>query len=822
MLQASRSSTRWALIFLMGTGFAMTLITTGSSQPVPTCSPTVQQGGGQQPGFPEPLVRRSLNGRLSTTLTACISTIVMLDQNRVPPVTATFYPPTFEGSIPAPTLSVKPGDNLVLLMNNRLPSNPPGLREGHFPHDQYTFNLHTHGLMVSPLGMSDNIFREMKPSTVNRVEINIPQNHPSGTYWYHVHKHGSATYQFNSGMAGFLIVQGGPGTLDTVPEVAAAKDVPMAFQLVKSLSDGSVVFVHQETQQFGTFPFPGFAYNPGVVDPPPSFIPQPKDQGLWSTYGLDQGPPLGPDGQTLAPPSRYSYTTNGVANPTLRMQPGEVQRWRLLNGTDGDNLQLVLVSNVTGGQGLGLNVVALDAITLPKTYHLAAPVNSSPPVYDPLVLGSGQRADLMVKAPSTPGTYLLQAVDNNSGEIKASVSPYRDSNFPNGITPAGQPSRHSFDFPSPCPAPGAPSQGPNSPCNKTTFNYPITLATIEVVACVPAGFYKCVPTKEMNLPADPLPTPTGLPSIATMLSRTPDKVRNIVFELCGGVTETTTSPPDGQGTIGNFKNLNVSIPSCPWYFAKYDATYWGGTPFTTLLMMRDADDVGQPTGDPNMPLINFQKEGLFDPTQPLFPDMIAGNYEEWTVYNRSFSTHPWHLHQNHVLITKINGVTLPVPEWHDTLLVPAASSPCAPQPASQLAGQRRRAGPAGVPNAAPLITEAPPDPTNTCLGPPNNINLATPGSITFRVYFNPITVGCFVAHCHVIDHEDLGMMQRFDILPAAGKPSGCQLDVALNPNLQKLLAMKDSFQICTSSPPRFASWKQQYPADAEWRAPDLR
>jgi hypothetical protein len=90
------------------------------------------------------------------------------------------------------------------------------------------------------------------------------------------------------------------------------------------------------------------------------------------------------------------------------------------------------------------------------------------------------------------------------------------------------------------------------------------------------------------------------------------------------------------------------------------------------------------------------------------------------------------------------------------------------------------------------------------------------------VYFNPITVGCFVAHCHVIDHEDLGMMQRFDILPAAGQPSGCQLDVALNPNLQKLLAMKDSFQICTSSPPRFASWKQQYPADAEWRAPDLR
>src|SRR3974377_2348086 len=100
------------------------------------------------------------------------------------------------------------------------------------------------------------------------------------------------------------------------------------------------------------------------------------------------------------------------------MQPGEVQRWRLLNATDGDNFQLVLASNVKGGRGVGLNVVALDAITLPKTYHLAAPVNASPPtpaVYDPLVLGPRQRADVMVKAPARPGPYPLQAVENSRG-----------------------------------------------------------------------------------------------------------------------------------------------------------------------------------------------------------------------------------------------------------------------------------------------------------------------------------------------------------------------------------------------------------------------
>jgi hypothetical protein len=67
-------------------------------------------------------------------------------------------------------------------------------------------------------------------------------------------------------------------------------------------------------------------------------------------------------------------------------------------------------------------------------------------------------------------------------------------------------------------------------------------------------------------------------------------------------------------------------------------------------------------------------------------------------------------------------------------------------------------------------------------------------------------VGCFVAHCHTIDHEDLGMMQRMDILPAIGQPSGCQLDgqAALKPNLGTLLASNSPFPICSSSPQRFS------------------
>lgn len=682
------------------------------------CRGGITEGRADPSGFPQPQVRRSRHGVLQTTLHACISTNKMLDENVQPPQMVKFYPPTFEGTIPGPTLEVKPGDRLSIFLVNDLPFNPPNERGGAFPNEENTLNLHTHGLTVSPLGMSDNIFREMRPGTTNLVQIDIPKDHPSGTYWYHVHKHGSVSYQFLGGMVGFLIVKGGKGTLDTVPEVAAAKDVPMAFEVIRSTNDGKVVFVHEQAEQFGTFPFPS--------DPTP---PTTEQQGLWSTYGLDGGPPAAPDGSFTGPPSRFSYTTNGVANPTLRMRPGEVQRWRLLNATDGDNLQLVLVSKKAGGQGLGINVVAMDAITVPNTYRLNPD--------DPLVIGPGQRFDVMIKA-GQPGTYLLQTLDPNSGAVKASVSPYRDSNYPDGVDPATRVSRHSFDFPGPCPSLGQQS----NICDPTKrFAYPITLATIEVSGRA----------KHMDLPADPLPTPQGLPSIATMLSRTPDHVRHVVFEDCGGVPE--------------FQQ-NVNLPSCGWYFAKYNATYWGGAPFLDLLMMRDADDVGQPNpGSNTMPRINFKKEGLFDPTQPLFSDMIAGNYEEWTVYNSSFSDHPFHLHQNHVLVTKINGITLPRPEWHDTLDVPAVVCPNNPA---------------------------------TCTNPVV-INNLPPGSITFRTYFNPVTVGCFVAHCHTLNHEDIGMMQRMDILPAPGQPSGCSLDQAsAAPLIDKFIASR-RFAICTAS-----------------------
>ena len=111
------------------------------------------------------------------------------------------------------------------------------------------------GLKVSPSGISDNIFRVMAPGTRSRIEVESLTIIPAGRIWYHPHVHDAATYQFVSGMAGFLIIKGGPGTLDDLPEIKAAKDLVMGFQVIRADPQGEVPGVNEQATQFGTFPF---------------------------------------------------------------------------------------------------------------------------------------------------------------------------------------------------------------------------------------------------------------------------------------------------------------------------------------------------------------------------------------------------------------------------------------------------------------------------------------------------------------------------------------------------------------------------------------
>ena len=98
------------------------------------------------------------------------------------------------------------------------------------------------------------------------------------------------------------------------------------------------------------------------------------------------------------------------------------------------------------------------------------------------------------------------------------------------------------------------------------------------------------------------------------------------------------------------------------------------------------------------------------PFDPARDDIVAkiGDAEEWEFINTTPFPHPIHVHVNPMQVTHINGEALSHKHWQDTIAVPAA------------------------------------------------------GTATVRMRFTEFD-GRFVMHCHILPHEDLGMMLNVNI-----------------------------------------------------------
>lgn len=201
-------------------------------------------GGGEEDGGDYEALRapgevRSSGGTLSTSLS------VEYAQNTVG--TDEVYLRSYNGLLVGPTWRVSPGDRMQFTLTNNLPvsTTSPTHDEAEFneeynePHEFNHTNFHTHGLWVDPVGVEgawgDNVLVAIEPEgDAATYDIQIPSDHAPGTHWYHPHRHGSTALQVSSGMAGFLIIEGG---LDDVPEIAAATEQLMLFQQISYDTD---------------------------------------------------------------------------------------------------------------------------------------------------------------------------------------------------------------------------------------------------------------------------------------------------------------------------------------------------------------------------------------------------------------------------------------------------------------------------------------------------------------------------------------------------------------------------------------------------------
>lgn len=256
-----------------------------------------------QDWFRQPNIIQSRGGRLEANLIAQPAQVDM----GVSKLVSTY---TYNGIVPGETWITSPGDTMFVHLKNDLPPSPPVAHHHDLtrPHMWTNTNLHTHGLHVSPVGNSDNVFLDIQPGESFDYEIAIPEDHTGGHFWYHPHKHGGVAHQVRAGMAGSLIVR---GEIDDVPEVALAREQMMVIQAIE---------LNSEFELMDPIPFPT------------------EDEAFY-------------------PRQQILYPVNGIMHPVVHMYSGEVQRWRMINAAEGKFMSVRLESHE-------LNVIAWDGLTV--------------------------------------------------------------------------------------------------------------------------------------------------------------------------------------------------------------------------------------------------------------------------------------------------------------------------------------------------------------------------------------------------------------------------------------------------------------------------
>lgn len=120
--------------------------------------------------------------------------------------------------------------------------------------------------------------------------------------------------------------------------------------------------------------------------------------------------------------------------------------------------------------------------------------------------------------------------------------------------------------------------------------------------------------------------------------------------------------------------------------------------------------------------VKGQDKVPYYPDEPPAITTTQGAVEDWTIENTTKEVHEFHIHQIHFQLLAVNGVFVPKEkrQWYDTYQVP-------------------------------YWTGSGPYP-----------------SIEVRMDFRGAVAGEFVYHCHILDHEDAGMMANILVLPRGG------------------------------------------------------
>jgi FtsP/CotA-like multicopper oxidase with cupredoxin domain len=201
------------------------------------------------------------------------------------------------------------------------------------------------------------------------------------------------------------------------------------------------------------------------------------------------------------------------------------------------------------------------------------------------------------------------------------------------------------------------------------------------------------------------------------------------------VTRTVDTGPGGENDPNRTLASVVTSPDAPEVTGRLPskpsplppaARPWVGNVAPARVRKLYFSEQLQDPKDPNSPTtfyltVDGQKPVPFDPNSNV-PDIVVkqGEVEDWIIENRSNELHDFHIHQLHFQLVEWSGIPVNEPFLRDTVNVPYYNTRMLQYPSVRL-------------------------------------------RMDFR---DPNIVGTFVYHCHLLEHEDGGMMGRIKVEPA--------------------------------------------------------
>src|ERR1700733_8566354 len=196
-------------------------------------------------------------------------------------------------------------------------------------------------------------------------------------------------------------------------------------------------------------------------------------------------------------------------------------------------------------------------------------------------------------------------------------------------------------------------------------------------------------------------------------------------------TRTIANVVSQNGVEGSSASSAAAPRRLPTRAVKTRVTRFAGLAAATPAAQRNLyfSEVLLNPADPNSPTNFFITEqghvpALFDMNNPPAIVVHSGTVEDWVVENTALEDHIFHTHQIHFQVLEVNGQPVNDPAIRDTVDLPFWSG-SGPYP-----------------------------------------------SVKVRMDFrDPNIIGTFVYHCHILQHEDAGMMGSIQVLPSAGLAS---------------------------------------------------